>query len=247
LTKELRQKYYSMVDRLQHYEFSEFNIYSLSAEINSKIKVGIEDEIVVMFDRMTAEYTWYDETSKNIHYFNGWKTNKAHKIGNKVILPVDGFTTSYWKGDTKKPDFRRAYDGLVDLEKILNYFDGQMCADVDLSYALDTAFNAGITKNIKCKFFSVTFYKKGTCHIKFYDSDRVRELIDRFNIYACQRKGWLPPSYGKKTYTNMTSEEKAVIDSFQGEKEYEKVLVRKDYFLSSPVENQTLMLEEAIA
>lgn len=67
-----------------------------------------------------------------------------------------------------------------------------------------------ITKNIPCKFFDVTFYKKGTVHIVF----KCPELIDRFNIYAAQQRGWLPPCYGKKKYKDMDEEEKAVIDSF---------------------------------
>ena len=44
------------------------------------------------------------------------------------------------------------------------------------------------------------------------------ELIERFNIYAAQQKKWLPPDYGKKTYSNMTAEEKAAAEK---EKELE--------------------------
>ena len=49
-------------------------------------------------------------------------------------------------------------------------------------------------------------------------------IIDRLNIFAGQRKNWLPPSYGKKHYADMTQEEKIVIDEFQGEKAYESVM-----------------------
>ena len=37
-----------------------------------------------------AEYC-YSDFSKNIHYYNGWKTNKAYKINNKIILPYDAW------------------------------------------------------------------------------------------------------------------------------------------------------------
>lgn len=98
-------------------------------------------------------------------------------------------------------------------------------------------FEQGITKNIACKFFQATFYKKGTVHITF----TCPELIDRFNIYAAQNRGWLPPSYGKKSYKDMTAEEKTVIDSFQGEKAYNEVMAKSDYYLASPIESRPLL------
>ena len=37
-------------------------------------------------------------------------------------------------------------------------------------------------------------------------------------------KNWLPPTYGRKKYKDMTQEEKNVIESFQGEKSYNNVV-----------------------
>ena len=37
---------------------------------------------------------------------------------------------------------------------------------------------------------------------------------------ACLGKNWLPHEYGQKKYSAMSSEEKEVIDSFEGEKSY---------------------------
>jgi hypothetical protein len=82
----------------------------------------------------------------------------------------------------------------------------------------------------------VTFYKKGTCHIEFTNLD----LLAKFNLFASQRKGWLPPSYGKKTYNDMTREEKAVVDDFEGQQEYNKVMQNKDYYFVES--NQLLQL-----
>lgn len=45
------------------------------------------------------------------------------------------------------------------------------------------------------------------------------------------RKGWLPLSYGKKSYKEMNPEEQAVIDKFEGEAEYGKVFTNSDYYL----------------
>lgn len=112
-----------------------------------------------------------------------------------------------------------------------------MTAEVNLESELRKSFEQGITKNIACKFFQATFYKKGTVHITF----TCPELIDRFNIYAAQNRGWLPPSYGKKSYKDMTAEEKTVIDSFQGEKAYNEVMAKSDYYLASPIESRPLL------
>lgn len=243
LTSDLQRRFQSMVDKLCHYEFNTFNIYNLAAEINAMIKSGIEEEILNKFDEMTAEHTYYDG-GKNIHYFNGWKTNKAHKIGNKVILPYSVWE-QYSYDKTWSIRIWRVSSVLSDIEKVLNYFDGNMTADVDLYSVLRLQCEERKeTKDIFLKFFRVTFYKKGTCHIVF--NDEAKDLIDRFNIYVCQRKGWLPPSYGKKSYSNLNEEERAVVDSFHGEKaeeRYNEIVSRSDYFLASPVKNsETLML-----
>lgn len=234
LTSKLQKKYRERVDSYSDYDFSEFNVYSLLAEMNAEIKTGIEDEIGRMYDRLTEEHSYYPECSKNRHLYDGWKTNKAWKIEKKCILPCYGIFSEY----STKPREHEAHDVLSDIERILNFFDGDMTMDVDLLSVLRWSFNAGNTKNIKCKFFDVTFYKKGTVHIVF----TCPELIDRFNIYAAQQRGWLPPSYGKKQYADMTADEQAVVDSFQGAEAYAKVLQRPDYYLAAPVKSQNLLV-----
>ena len=234
LTSKLQNEYSERINSFSEYEFSEFNIYNLAAEMNTKIKSGIEAEIEVMFDKLTEEHSYYPECKKNRHLYDGWKTNKAWKIDKKCILPVYGVFDS-WDG---KPRSYEAYGALSDIERILNFFDGNMTADVSLSWQLEGHFNSGITKNIQCKFFNVTFYKKGTVHIVF----TCPELINRYNIYMAMRRKWLPPSYGTKSYTEMENSEREVIDSFQGKEEYEKVLDRSDYYLCSPVADTTPLL-----
>ncbi len=234
LTGKLQNEYRAKVDIFKKYEFSEFNIKTLYAEINTHIKKGIEEEIIAMFDRLTAEHSWYPECSKNKHYYDGWKTNKAHKIGKKVIIPCYGVFNS-WDG---KPRTYEAEKTLQDIERILNFLDGNMTAEVNSYSFIEHNFKQGITKNIPQKYYTATFYKKGTVHLTF----TCPELIERFNIYAAQNKQWLPPSYGKKVYKNMTEEEKAVIDSFQGEEAYNEVMAKSNYYLAPVTNNQMLML-----
>lgn len=236
LTSTLQSEYHKSVERLADYDFSEFNIYTLSAEMNAKIKKGIEDEIITMFDRLTEEHSWYPECQKNRHYYDGWKTNKAHKIDKKVIIPCYGVFDS-WDG---KPRTYNVSGVLSDIERILNFLDGNMTQDVDSMGFLESYFKSGMTKNVPMKYFKATFYKKGTVHLVF----TCPELIERFNIYAAQNKAWLPPSYGKKAYKDMDAEEKAVVDSFQGEEAYNDVLANAGFYLAPVTNSQMLLLTD---
>ncbi len=243
LTSNLREKYMNIVEQMVKYDFTLFNIQKIATHMNAEMSQGVQDTIVALFDKMTEKHTWYPEMEKNIHYYNGWKSNKAHKLGMKVILPIHGVFSDYsWSKETFQ--VREAEAEISDIEKVFNYLDGNSTAAVDLHGVLLRACEQGQTRNILCKFFDVTLYKKGTMHIKF----RNQELVDRFNIYCCRHKGWLPPSYGKARYSNMQADEKAVVDSFHGdgkegsgEKAYNMIMSRADYFLSEPVQTVPLL------
>ena len=76
---------------------------------------------------------------------------------------------------------------------------------------------------------TVSFFKKGTAHLVFKDM----ELLEKFNLFAGQKKGWLPPCYGKKRYADMTEEEQRVIDSFQGRERYAHIMAHADYYIEN--------------
>ena len=225
LTNNLQRDFYNKVEELKDYDFSLFNIYQLKIDIQKKVVKGIEDTIMELFEEFSNKYHWYDETSGNIHYYNGWKTNKAWIINKKVIIPLKAYDTYYT--DRFQPTHYDVLRKLQDIEKCFNYLDGGLTEAVDLEESLKFAEEYGETKNIQLKYFTVTFYKKGTCHIVFNDD----ELLKKFNIFGSQHKGWLPPSYGKKSYKDMTTEEKAVVNEFEGEKEYSKVMSNIKYYL----------------
>lgn len=223
LTNNLQNDYYNRVDELKEYDFSLYNIYTIRCEMQNKTVKGIEDTILSLFEEFSDKYHWYDETSKNIHYYNGWKTNKAWIINKKVIIPLDGFSS--WD---RKPQYGyNATQKLLDVEKVFNYLDGNLTTNISLEDALNSAEAIGQTRKIPLKFFNVTFYKKGTCHIEFTNLD----LLKKFNIYGSQKKNWLPPTYGKVKYNDMTEEEKAVIDEFEGKESYQKTMANTDYFI----------------
>ena len=228
LTSTLQKEYSRKVAHYAEYDFSEFNIRQLLTEMDAQVRQGIEDEIGKMFDRLTEAHSWFPECANNRYLYDGWKTNKAWKIGKKCILPCYGVFSSY----DGRPRAYEASGVVSDIERVLNFFAGDMTQNVDLYSRISRYMeDYGTTKNIPCKFFTLTFYKKGTVHITF----TCPELIDRFNIYAAKQRKWLPPSYGEKHFSEMDEEEQAVVNSFQGEAAYEDVLRRADYFLASPV------------
>ena len=238
LTNNLQQEFYNKVEEMKEYDFSLYNIYQLKIDMQKKVVKGIEETIIELFDELSHKYSYWDETSKNIHYYNGWKTNQAWIINKKVIIPLAGYD-SFW--NRYNPSDYKIVRKLQDIEKCFNYLDGGLTEAVDLEESLKFAEEYGETKDIQLKYFTVTFYKKGTCHITFNNE----ELLKKFNIFGSQHKGWLPPSYGQKAYKDMTAEEKAVVNEFEGEKEYNKVVSNKEYYLFDG--NNLNLLEEKTA
>lgn len=239
LTYDLQRAYYNKVEELKDYEFSLHNIYELKIDMSKKVVKGIEDTIISLFDELSSKYSYYDECTNNIHYFTGWRTNKAWIVNKKVIIPLRGWRDLEYSWGGFKPTNSEVSGKLKDIEKCFNYLDGGLTEAVDLEKSLEFAEEYGESKNIVLKYFNVTFYKKGTCHITFTNE----ELLKKFNIFGAQHKGWLPPSYGKKKYNDMSAEEKAVVNEFEGEAEYNKVMCNTSYYLADT--NSMLMLDMA--
>lgn len=250
LTSNLKEKYQKQVEKMADYEFSAFNIKQIMVEMNAEMQQGVHDTILTLFDKLTVEHTWYPECAKNRHYFNGWKTNKAHKVGKKCIIPENGIFSSYsWSKDTF--DVRNAYKVISDIEKAFDYLDGGRFegSRYNLESFLRYANENHQTRNIDFTYFKVDLYKKGTVHIKF--RPEAMPLVERLNIFAAQNRGWLPPNYGQERYNTMDADEKAVVDSFNGdgtegsgEKAYAEIMRESDYYLAAPT-NTMLALGSA--
>jgi hypothetical protein len=225
-TSNLKSKYHEMVNDLQDYDFSFYNIYTLRIQLSKEMVQGVEDTILNLFEEFSYKH-YYDEQSKNIHLFNGWKTNKAYKINKKVIIPLSGFYDMQYSWGRFEPSHYRCYDKLMDIERVFNYLDNGNTPDIDMKEALQFAEHYGQTKKIELKYFFVTFYKKQTTHIEFKDM----ELLKKFNIFGANKRNFLPPSYGKVKYSDMSSEEKQVIDEFEGKESYNKVMNNIAYYL----------------
>lgn len=248
-TSKLRREYFEKIKDLEDYDFSLYNIYQIQEDMNKSLLQSIEDTLVELFDELSHKYHYHQETGKNIHYYDGWKTNKSWKINEKVIILLNAYSNYEKKFDC---DYN-VIDKLTDIEKSISYLDRGIFDHKELKETLANAVKMEkITTEkqtkIPLKYFKVTFYKKGTCHIEFIDKD----LLAKFNLYGSRKKGWLPPSYASKDYDDMTQEEKVVIDNFQGKAEYEKVMANKEYYLYDQFlldtmnKNSLLFIEETI-
>lgn len=235
-TSELRKVYESKLNELKNYDFNEFNILQIQKDMKEQIIISVENTILNLFEKLSYKHYYNEEFSKNIHYYNGWKTNSAYKINKKVIIPLNALDWFYKKFEYSY----KTLEVLSDIEKVFNYINNKEIESIDLEKALKNTLGKGESRNIECKYFFVTFYKKGTCHITFKDED----LLLKFNIFGSQKKGWLPPGYGKKKYSEMNNIEKEIINEFQGEKEYNKIYNNPGLF-STNISN-LIMIENGV-
>lgn len=230
MTGEMQIEFYSRLGELKKIEFNLDNIYELQIRMTQDTIGSIENAIMELFHEFARDHSWYAECANNIHhYYNGWATNKCGVINKKVIIPLDGFRDSLERRGGRVLDLGyKPRRKLADIEKVFSYLDTGItdCWET-VENIMEKARNEYQSQNIEFKYFTVTFYKKGTAHIIFKDM----ELLKRFNIFAGQHEGGLPPSYGKKAYSDMTEREKAVIDEFQGEADYNEVYQNSEKYL----------------
>jgi hypothetical protein len=230
-TSNLRQKYMQHVEELKDYDFSFYNIYTLRIQISKEMVQGVEDTILNLFEEFSYKH-YFAEGSKNVHYYNGWATNKSYKINKKVIIPLNGFCDMQYSWGRYEPTHYRILDKLKDIEKVFVYLDSEKTEDIDIVETLKMAEHYGETKKIELRYFFVSFFKKGTTHLEFKNN----ELLAKFNLFAAKNKMWIPGNFGKTSYSDMSKDERDVVDSFCGKEEYSKILNNSEYYLYEPSE-----------
>lgn len=229
MPQNMRTSLLKDMEELCHYDFNFFNIVQIQDILQRNLAQSVSDTILMLFDKLSHTYAYGDGLQNRLHY-NGWKTNEAYKVNTKkVIIP---HMRAYGDYSFNKDKFDLGYsnrDTLSDIHKTLRFLDTGLSESFDLDSFLKDRQEP---KNIDCQYFVLDFFKKGTCHIKWKRPD----LIEKLNIYGSQKKGWLPPTYGNKAYKDMNPEEKSVVDSFQGEADYNKVCLEKSkYFVLNPL------------
>lgn len=242
MTASLSDKYHSRISEMDVYDFNIYNIETLLSELYGELIKGLEDSLDELFETLSSKHCWHMDCGANVHYYNGWAHNKAEKINTeKVILPINGYGSyGYRTDELESYEICRKID---DIEKCLSYLlKGQPVSVRSSSEAVKAATMAG-TKTVSFTFFDATFYKKGTCHIKWHEDARI--LVDRLNIYCGKKHNWLPPSYGKKHYADMSEEEKTVINEYEGEVLYEKMMENPENYLIGQDDICLLMQKDA--
>jgi len=230
LTSNLREQYMNKVNELKNFDFSYYNIKQIQLDMNKSLIKNVEQTILDLFEEFSHKHSWYAETSRNIHYYNGWKTNQSWKINKKIIIPLKGYRDIGYSWESYDPTQWDTLKKIEDIEKVLNYLDCGLTKEVKAKEVLEFAKYYDETKDIELKYFNLTFYKKGTCHITFTNED----VLKKFNIFGSQQLNWLPPSYGKAKYSDMTKEEQTIIDEFEGKESYNEVIINKGYYIYNP-------------
>lgn len=201
-------------------DFTENNIRTFVLNLIGGYEQTLIEATLEIFDLFTKHgYQDQNMYEKNIHYFNGWKTNNAFKVDKKVIIPIYG---GYGSGpfiDSYSGDWKLQYgaaNSLRDIDVVMNYFDG-MNHYHSIAQALEMNFARSVSSDIVSTYFTITAYKKGTIHLTFNDPD----ILRRFNVAACRGKGWLPCDYGSKAFNDLPTDERGVVNSFEGAISYQ--------------------------
>lgn len=197
LPSDLKNSFRYDMERQSDITFNMDNIKYFYDQLINAIPESYEKTCAKIFDALTHKYHYSDSVyNKNIWGYTGWKTNKAHKIVGKVIIPF--YDLEYCL---------RLPDTLLDLNIIFNNIAGE-------KFNIDTQENRSkiksIEKNIDLGHFIIDVYKKGTFHIKFKN----KQHLEIFNVLAGKGKNALPSDFGTKKPSDMTTEEKNVMKNY---------------------------------
>lgn len=229
LTRKTKDEFIVNLKSHENMEFTQSNVRQFMINLIGNYESILKNAIEEIFDTMTTKYAWNNSIfEKNIHYYNGWKTNKAFKVERRVILPDIGLSSTFG-GDWYFPNSSR--DEADDIDKVMNYFDVKHKRDyVKISDIANSnkdnssKTNKNIFEKMHSEYFEIKFFKKGTCHLVFKDEN----ILRAFNIEAGKRKGWLPQSYGTKSINELTYEEREIVNSFEENiSDYEEGLTNK--------------------
>lgn len=177
-TEKMRTEFDALMSGQGAMDFNVANIRALFATMFAS-RASIADRCVQdVFERLCS----YDP--KNKIHVEGWKTNSAYKVNQKVILP--GFIRLSWtKG--LAISYHRDYSALDDIDKALCTVTGRPFDSVrTIRTSLEEAFK-NVEDKAESEFFSCKAYKKGTLHLKFKD----RKVWELFNMAAARGRGWL--------------------------------------------------------
>jgi hypothetical protein len=178
LTSDLREKFRQFVEEQGAMALTKEHIGQVLSMILLNSKSIMDQAVVAVFDLFTMYH------KENRCHVEGWVTNKSWKVNRKVILPH--FIGIGWSG--RWDISYRRHQEFADIDKAMCHLDGKRLEDiVSVAQALKDEWAGEDRGKCSSTFFDIRYFKKGTAHLTFRDE----ALWQRFNIAACQGKGWL--------------------------------------------------------
>ena len=173
-------------------DFTFQNIMSVFQSMIDNRGQIMEQCLMDVFDWMTKYH------KENRCHIEGWKTNDAYKVNQKVIIPGYIDVSSLKYGGSF---YIYRHDKIDDIDKVMCMLTGKRFEELSeegglMSSALRKRFNEMrnpqvgqvFDNNVESEFFELKFFKKGTLHFKFKD----KKLWENFNLQVAKGKGWLP-------------------------------------------------------
>ncbi len=177
LTSDLRKKFGEYVEQQAAMALTKENIGQILSTIMLNANSIMQQAVVAVFDLFTAFH------QENRLHVEGWKTNDSWKVNRKVILP-NWVSRAY--GFWSFSMYRN--NNLSDIDKAMAYLCGDRIEDVvTVEQAIQREWKNGDSGKCESTYFEIRYFRKGTVHLVFRDA----KLWERFNIAACQGKGWL--------------------------------------------------------
>ena len=194
LTRSVYEQLDSAIERMENMPFTMRNVYRLIDMLIQTHGERMENVIIDAFDRICKysdeNVTWHGEK---------WKTNSAHMINRKFIVPYICTTRYCWKYDNKVGlEWGRAAE-IDDIVKALCHLTGM---NYDKECTLDSfvqRMNMEWGRQYEWSFFRIRAYKKGTMHFTF---QREEDWL-KFNRTVAKIRGYeLPVKTKNRTTQN---------------------------------------------
>ena len=179
LTTGGREKLQKKLSLSSNLEINLVNIEMLIMSLKMNEKDILVDGCVSLFERITKYHM--NDFSKNIHYYNGWKTNNAFKMNSKVIYPLYEMFFRVGRNDSNYSYDDITYsvkDIISDVIRMMKLFNPSVKEE----------FSAVGANHFENEWLRFKVFKKGTVHIWFKD----QELLNKFNFICGQHFNWLP-------------------------------------------------------
>ena len=183
LTFKVREDFDNQKDRLEVLEFNERNIREILHSLRESGPELWKQCVMDAFDIMSRYH------KKNRVHVEGWKTNSAHMVNRRIVLPY-GFKPWF-----TEPFFTSPGSILLDdIDMAFAHLEGKKLNEIE-TIIESSAQLKGLDYKWGVPFESTYFkckcYEKGTIHLLIKD----KFLWERFNLVAADGKNWLPDDY----------------------------------------------------